>query len=306
MLFLMLEKLRLEKMAVSPLRPKGPPLNALRAFEAAGRLQSFALAGEELSVTPGAVSQHIKALEGWVGQPLFHRHAKGVTLSDSGQSLLADFTKAFDQLGEATRNLRNTATQTEIHIATMPSLAQLWLPKRLAKIRAAFPKIKLSVTAIETPPNLNRELFDISLFLREPTGAPTERILAPDTIYPVCAPEIAKSITELRHLQNHPLLTDNSWEGDWDIWVQSCSLSLPRPENGASYSLYSLALEEAKAGAGVLIGHECLVEASLVDVSLVRPFDDQATTPGALVLERPDARKSDDELAAIANMLAKD
>ena len=303
MLFLSLEKLRLEKMAVQPARPKGPPLNALRAFEAAGRLESFALAGEELSVTPGAISQHIKSVEGWVGTPLFKRQAQGVILTETGQNLLPHFTQAFDQLGEATRALRSTSLQTEIHIATMPSLAQLWLPKRLAKIRATFPEIKLSVTALETPPNLNRELFDLSIFLREPTGAATEHIIAQDVIYPVCAPTIANSLTELRQLRDHPLLTDKTWASDWETWVTGCNLTLPRPKDGATYSLYSLALEEAKAGAGILIGHECLVETSLRDGTLARPFGGQASTALALVLERPQARENDDTLERISGMI---
>ena len=292
-------------MAIDPARPKGPPLNALRAFEAAGRLQSFALAGEELSVTPGAISQHIKGLEGWVGTPLFQRHAKGISLTETGQSLLPYFTKAFDHLGEATRALRCIAPQTEIHIATMPSLAQLWLPPILAKIRAAFPNVKLSVTAMETPPNLDRELFDLSVFLREPSGTGNETILAKDVVFPVCSPDLGKDLTELRQLTDHPLLTDKSWQNDWDFWVQGCNLSLSRPKEGATYSLYSLALEEAKASAGILIGHKVLIEAALTDGSLIRPFGGQAITNNALVLEQPKGQKTEYDLKPIISMITE-
>ncbi|MEK6216720.1 MAG: LysR family transcriptional regulator, partial [Boseongicola sp.] len=178
-------------MSVSPPRPKGPPLNALRAFEAAARLGSFVGAAEELSVTPGAVSQHIKALEHWTKTPLFARHPKGVRLTQAGRALLPQFVLAFDHLGSAIRALQNSRPQTDIHVATMPSLAQLWLPPRLAALRSKMPNVKLSVTALETAPNLNRELFDVALFLKEPSGAASEIIIADDRIFPVCSAEVA-------------------------------------------------------------------------------------------------------------------
>ena len=82
-------------MAVSPLRPQGPPLNALRAFEAAARLGGFAAAAEELCVTPGAVAQHVKTLESWADALLFERRSQGVRLTAIGEHVLADFVSAF-------------------------------------------------------------------------------------------------------------------------------------------------------------------------------------------------------------------
>ena len=93
-------------MAVAPRRPKGPPLNALRAFEAAARLESYVSAAEELGVTAGAVSQHIKALEAWAETTLFERGARGVSLSSSGRKLTKEFTEAFDLLAAATQSLK--------------------------------------------------------------------------------------------------------------------------------------------------------------------------------------------------------
>lgn len=292
-------------MAVAPPRPKGPPLNALRAFEAAGRLESFVLAGEELSVTPGAISQHIKALEAWIDTPLFQRNANGVSLTDAGQSLLPQFTQAFDTLGKAVRALNAIRPTAEIHIATMPSLAQLWLPSRLARIRREHPDLQLSVTALETPPNLGRELFDLSLFLREPEGRDGETIICIDEVFPVCSPELAKDLTNFRQLIDHQLLIDRTWAEDWEIWIKSADVSLQRPKTGAAYSLYSLALEEAKAGAGILMGHGCLVESALDNGSLVRPFKHSASTGRSLTLEIPPGRKADASLCAVADMIAE-
>ncbi|EFO33384.1 HTH-type transcriptional regulator TrpI [Roseibium sp. TrichSKD4] len=126
-------------MAVAPPRPKGPPLNALRAFEAAARLGSFSLAALELNVSPGAVAQHVKAIELWAGASLFERHAQGVRLNQIGERVLPDFEAAFDLLADASRKLRLAAAPSEIRIAALPSVAQLWLSPRLPKIRRVIP-----------------------------------------------------------------------------------------------------------------------------------------------------------------------
>jgi len=151
-------------MAISPPKPKGPPLNALRAFESAGRLGGFSIAAEELHVTPGAIAQHVKALEGWFGADLFERRSQGVNLSALGESVLTDFSDAFDQLGAAVQTLHLRANPKHIRIAALPSIAQLWLSPRLPAIRTKAPDISISVTAMEHRPKLTREPFDLSIF----------------------------------------------------------------------------------------------------------------------------------------------
>ena len=108
-------------MSLDPPLPKGPPLNALRAFEAAARLGGFALAASELGVTPGAVAQHIKALEDWARMPLFRRKSQGVELTDQGRLICDDLSRAFDLIGTSVQNLRSGAEDSEIRIAALPS-----------------------------------------------------------------------------------------------------------------------------------------------------------------------------------------
>ncbi len=292
-------------MSVSPPRPKGPPLNALRAFEAAARLGSFSAAAEELSVTPGAVSQHIKALEQWTSTPLFDRGAKGVRLSAAGRALLPQFVSAFDQLGLAARALQDIRPKSEIHIATLPSLAQIWLPPRLADVRSKLPDVRLSVTALEAAPNLNRELFDIAIFIREPTGSGTETVISDDRIFPVCSPDLAEEVTSHEDLRKVPLIYDRSWQDDWRLWVAQAGADIDPVPDGPSYSLYSLALEEAKSGAGVLIGHECLVGPALRARQLVRPFSEIGVTGKSLVVEVPQAAADRNPVNTLIAALAK-
>ena len=126
-------------MAVAPPRIKGPHLNALRAFESAGRLQSFAAAADELGVTAGAVSQHVKSLEAWAEGELFVRNAQGVVLTPLGEELLPGFTRAFDQLSDAVQDLRTKSAPNKISIAALPSVAQLWLSEKLGRLRQIAP-----------------------------------------------------------------------------------------------------------------------------------------------------------------------
>lgn len=292
-------------MAVSPRRPKGPPLNALRAFEAAARHESFVLAANELGVTTGAISQHIKALEAWVGSALFVRRSNQVRLTDVGRSLLPEFVSAFDAIGRAVHALRSIKPATEIHIATLPSIGQLWLSERLAVIRRKFPDLQLSVTAVEAPPNLEREMFDLSLFIKEPGAAETETVLARDVIFPVCSKDLARRIREPRDLLQFARLLDLTWEGDWKHWADRAGLELPNARQVARYSLFSLALEEAKAGAGVLMAHAALVERALERGEVVRPLDLQHSTGKALTLAFSPNARDRKEIAAVAAVLTE-
>ena len=254
-------------MAVAPPRPKDLPLTALRAFEAAARLGGFAAASQELGVTPGAITAHIKSLEAVLGATLFERTARGVQLTALGHSVLPGFTEAFDGLGLAVQALRNEAAPSAVHIAALPSLAQLWLSPRLPSLRTAAPDISISITAMEAPPNLKRVPYDLSLFYgNDPRGA-----LAHDVIFPVCSPAMAAKLRSPEDLSQVSCLSDSTWVDDWGIWCRSAGSDfIPR---GPVFSLYTLAVEETVNGAGVLMGHEALVASHLASGELVAPFD---------------------------------
>lgn len=292
-------------MSVSPPRPKGPPLNALRAFEAAARLGGFANAADELCVTPGAVSQHVRSLEDWLGASLFERRSQGVRLTQLGADVAADLTGAFDKLGAAVQAMRGKSAQSVVHIAALPSVAQLWLSPRLPGIRAALPEISISVSAVEVPPNMAREMFDISLFIRRPRGAAQATMLAEDKLFPVCAPDVAEGLQQPADLAGAPLLHDATWAQDWQQWAGAVLPGQAGFDRGAQYSLYSIALEEARNGAGVLMGHECLVEMALARGELIAPFERRVSTGRALVMETAGTGMSA-AARAVARALSRD
>ncbi len=243
----------------------------MRAFEASARLGGFALAAEELRVTPGAVGAQIKALENEIGAPLFKRHAQGVELTAIGARALPRFVEAFDRLGEAVQELRQDAAPKRIHIATLPALAQLWLAPRLPALRAALPEIEVSVTAVETPPNLKRVPFDLCLFYTD--DVPTDGIrIAGDEILPVCTPELARRIRAPQDLLTMTCLTDSAWADDWSTWAAVALPGQAFTPRGPVFSLYAVAVEEALNGSGILIARKALVSRHLDAGDLVAPL----------------------------------
>ncbi|MBC2834743.1 LysR family transcriptional regulator [Paragemmobacter straminiformis] len=270
-------------MPVTPPRPKDLPLTALRAFEAAARLGSFALAAAELGVTAGAITAHVKALEATLGAALFQRTPRGVRLTPLGQTVLPAFTDAFDALGQAVQSLRSAAAPRTVHIATLPAIAQLWLSPRLPALRAAAPDIQISITALESPPNLKRTPYDLSLFYGpEPDGA-----ISHDIIFPVCAPAIAARLSGPADLARIPCLSDAVWSDDWALWLAAAGANITA--RGPVFSLYALAVEETVNGAGALIGHGDLISGHLARGTLVAPFPERLALPRYLRLwsERP-------------------
>lgn len=281
-------------MSIDPPRPRFPPLNALRAFEAAARLGGFTRAAEELCVTPGAIAQHIKTLEAWFAAPLFARSPRGVDLTPEAARALDDLSAAFDALGSAQRHLMAELGVARVHIAALPAIAQLWLAPRLPVFRAALPGLELSVTALEEPPNLAREPFDMALFFGEKGEA-----LVQDFCFPVCAPGLARDLTTPDDLARAPCISDSSWAGDWQDWLAACGARVA--VSGPSLSLYALAVEETLTGGGVLMGHDALIARYLESGELVRPFTASVPRP-SLRLTLPEGKQTK-AARQIANLL---
>ena len=264
-------------MAVSPPQPRSPPLNALRAFEAAARLGGFKAAAEELSVTPGAVTAHIKTLEHHLGATLFERHAQGVRLTALGARVAAPLGEAFDQLAHAVAFMRAQAQPHSVHLATLPAIAQLWLLPRLPLLREALPDITISVTAMEHPTDLKRSPYDLNLFFSKGNEG---IVLSEDVIFPVCAPALLPRLKTLGDLNDVPCVTDAVWSSDWADWLQQAQKPGRQPgpviqTRGPVFSLYALALDEALSGSAVLVAHACLVQHWLDNGRLVAPFRPQ-------------------------------
>lgn len=284
-------------MSVRPPRPRLPALNALRAFEAAARLESFAKAADELGVTPGAVTQQVRQFEAWLGFPVFRRLPQGVVLTDAAREALPRLTRGFDMLGQGVQALREARPSRPLAIAALPCIAQLWLSPRLPALQQAFAGLQVSVAAMEEVPDLRREPYDLTLFYGPSSGT--------DAILPVCAPALATRLATPADLERETLLHDAVWRHDWARW-----LSFAAPDagidaaRGPAFSLYSLALDAALAGAGVLMGRLSLIGPLLETGRLVAPFAHAMPTPDALAIACSSSSGAHRERQAVLDWLS--
>ncbi len=294
-------------MAAKPPRPRLPSLNGLRAFEAAARLESFVKAAEELGVTPGAVTQQIRQLEAALGLRLFLRLAQGVALTDAARDILPKLTRGFDTLAFAVQGLRDSHGQRAVTIAALPCIAQLWLSPRLAALQRSRPDLHISITAMEEPPDPRRDPHDLAIFYREPDAVPGALTLPDaDAILPVCAPALAATIASPADLAGQTLLHDGVWADDWARWLAFAGgAGAVDATRGPRFSLYSLALDAALSGSGILMGRTSLIDRHLADGRLVAPIPVAMPLRDRLTLILAPADRAHRDQAAIADWLLR-
>lgn len=275
-------------MSLIPPRPQPVPLNALRAFEVAARHSSFLRAAEELSVTPGAIAQQVRKLEGWAGVRLFERQPHGVKLTPHGRQVLARLTSGFEQIGEAARLLRQASGTMHLRLAALPAIAQLWLSPRVSDLRAALPGCEISIHALDERPCLTHGAFDLALYPASET-ADHQITLVSNSIVPIAAPGVASTIHTPEDLAGAVLIHDAMWHADWAQWCAAIGLQDVPVHSGPVYSLYSLAVERCLSGEGVLIGHTALLERHLREGTLVALFPEMAVARTPICLTIPSA-----------------
>ncbi|APG86415.1 glycine cleavage system transcriptional activator (plasmid) [Sinorhizobium americanum CCGM7] len=253
-------------------RRKLPPLNALRAFEVSGRRLNFRAAAEELGVTQGAVAQQVRALEDQLGLMLFQRFPRGLALTPQGAAYLADVTRAFDTLAEATGRL--LARPEAVTISVTPTVAAKLLIPRLAELNDALPEVELRTVATEALSDFDRDQVDIAVRLtRQPFPASLEaRLLFRQELVAVASPHLIKGLPlplTAEQLRKLPLLHDA--HSHWPVFLRSHD-KLP----GAVFNHTTLALDAAVAGQGVALACRAFVAADLEAGRLVQVTD--ATT----------------------------
>ena len=268
-----------------PLKPAPPAnlpsLNSLRAFEAAARLESFTRAAKELGTTSAGVAQHVKKVESWAEQSLFTRSARGVRLNHAGALALEHLTEGFAAIGRAGVALRaHRPHPSTVRIAALPAIAQLWVVPRMATIRRLLPGVEISVFATDTPPDLTREPYDVSIAY-EPV-ATGGGVAVSDELLVVAAPNIAAELTSPNDLAHHDLLHDSAWKDHWLLWLTHAGRSHIDHAAGSSFTLYAMAIDAALRGEGVLLGRHSLVEGHIQAGTLVSPFDLRVPTGDAL------------------------
>ncbi|QXG49326.1 transcriptional regulator GcvA [Pseudomonas viridiflava] len=253
-----------------------PPLNALRAFEAAGRLGSFKEAAAELHVTSGAISQSVRLLEDWLGSALFERHNRRVVLTAAARAYLAEIGPLLEQIALATARFRlpDPAPRTLL-VNALATFTLRWLVPRLDAFRATHPGIDVQVHTSNKAVESLKEPYDIIIRGGPDTlyGYRTRVFLREDRI-PVCSPALLKRLplNTPEDLKHHTLLHTSSLPRLWPDWLASASVPALQPAAGVVFDHFYLTLQAAIDGLGIAMGPAALVASDLQAGRLVMPF----------------------------------
>ena len=305
-----------------------PPLNALRAFEAAARHLSFKKAAKELHVTPGAVSHQIKLLEGHLGVSLFKRLTRALELTAEAQAMLPKVREGIESLHAAVERVRAREGACTLTVIAPPNFAARWLVPRLARFTNAHPNLELHVASrqamvdsrenggAEVPEADTREDAPVAM-VRFGTGHyPGARV---DEVFsavyvPVCSPRLLTGEHPLRKpadLRFHTLLHDDTVveEGarpSWSDWLQSVGVADVDATRGPHFSDAALAMDAAVEGMGVTLAMKPLLRTEIEAKRLAVPFDISAPTSYAYYLVTPEGGVGNRALDAFRKWLLEE
>jgi len=277
-----------------------PPLNAVRAFEAAARLGGFNAAGAELNVSANAVGRLVKLLEDWLGVSLFRRLPRGVVVTEAGGHYLARVGTLLDQLSEATADLRRLEASTVLKVSAMPSMVSRWLIPRLGRLTERHPELDVRIVASIARTDFTREEVDVAIRIGAGsyTGLRSDFLMSED-YFPVCSPELLSRGPPLREpadLAHHVLLHDECGCApclpdllDWTRWLAAIGVTTVDAQRGPRLSFSHMTLQAAAAGQGVALASSALLADDLSTGRLVKPFGDLAVrSPYAFFIVCPE------------------
>lgn len=255
-----------------------PPLNALRAFEAAARLLSISQAAAELNVTHGAISRQIRLLEDDLGLALFAKDGRGVKLTDSGLRLRESAGEAFARLRETCTELRQQTADAPFVLGCPGSLLARWFIPRLDRLNRDLPDLHLQLSASEGELDPRRPGLDATLWYAEPPWPADMRVfeLAAERIGPVLSPHHPRA-EALRGapataLLDEALLHTASRPQAWPAWAQAHGIEPGQLQTGQGFEHLYYLLEAALAGLGVAIAPQQLVADDLRQDRLLAPW----------------------------------
>jgi LysR family glycine cleavage system transcriptional activator len=254
-----------------------PPLNALRAFEAAARHESFTRAAEELCVTQGAVSHQVKALEAELAIKLFNRERQRLVITGAGRDYLTVVRDAFDRIAVGTERLIQRQGSGVLTVSTSPDFAAKWLVHRLGRFAEAHPEIDLRVSATMHHVDFARE--DVDLAVRHGDGNwPGHDVvrLSPEQLFAVCSPKLLAGRPRLARpsdVLKFPLLHLDDRKA-WSKWLEVTGVVHAEPSLGPVLNRASMVLDAAVDGQGIALARTTLAAWDLISGRLVRPFTD--------------------------------
>ncbi len=252
-----------------------PPLNALKAFEAAARHESFTRAADELNVTQGAVSHQVKALEAELGLQLFNRAPQKLMITEAGRDYLVVVRDALDRIAVGTERLLQRQSTGSLTVSTSPNFAAKWLVHRLGRFAEMHPSIDLRVSA--TLHHIDFAQEDVDVAIRHGDGVwPGLHVtrLCTEELFPVCSPRFLGGPHALRSPDDliHHTLLHLDHRQDWSKWLDVAGVTGADLSRGPILNQASMIVDAAVDGQGVALARTALVARDLISGRLVRPF----------------------------------
>jgi len=310
--------------SIARLTARTPPLNALRAFEAAARHLSFKNAARELHVTPGAVSHQVRLLEDHLGAPLFRRLTRALELTPEAEAMLPKVREGLESLFAAVQRARSRHETRPLTVVSPPNFAARWLVPRLARFTMAHPEIELHVASrqamVDTgaqpglvAPHAESAETPVAMVRFGSGNYPGNRV---DEVFsavyvPVCSPRLLRGEHALRSpadLRHHTLLHDDtvseeSTRPTWTDWLRSAGMHDIDGTRGPHFSDAALALDAAIEGMGVTLAIKSLLDADIGARRLAVPFDIAAPGGFAYYLVTPEAAAGDEAIETFREWL---
>lgn len=285
-----------------------PPLPTLRTFEAVARKGSFTLAARDLAITQSAVSHQIKALEEFLGVPLFWRHNPGIELTEDGKILLEAVRAGLDVILAATDRIRYRNQSGILTIAVPTAFAMWWLVPRLGRFATLHPNIEIRLSMLDhRSPDFVRDGLDAAIVSHPADRAPTDNeiFLFREESYPVCSPILLKQPREDKQfdLTGYTLIEEDPAPDQalaWSYWLERLKVSADNTQPRLRFSHYGVALSAAIDGLGVALGRSPMINAELEAGRLVRPYGDnvKALASHVYALTWPEGLATDQRLMA--------
>jgi LysR family glycine cleavage system transcriptional activator len=282
-----------------------PPLNALKAFEAAARSESFTRAAQELNVTQGAVSHQVKALEATLGIKLFNRERQRLVMTEAGRDYLAVVRDALDRIAAGTERLMQRQSSGVLTISTSPDFAAKWLVYRLGRFAESHPEIDLRVSAAAHQVDFAREDVDVAVRHGDGKWPELDAVrLCSERLFPVCSPKLVAGrnrIAAASDLLKFPLLRLDDWK-TWTRWFEAAGVA-DAVAHGPVLNRASMLIDAAVDGQGIALARTALAAWDILNGRLVRPIDVALKMPNTYWIVCPKATASVPKIATFRKWL---
>jgi len=286
-------------------RSRLPPLNAIKAFEAAARLGSFTRAARELNVTHGAVSRQIRLLEDWLGVRLFLRTSRNAVPTQAGTELLAEVSPALDRLAVASRQMQNRAGARGLHVSALPTFAMRWLIPRLPDFQRDHPGLELRIVTASTP--AEQFCMDVDAVISGPSrqsGWVGTRFLS-EIRLPVLSPDLMRRcpLRAPADLERHTLLHAATLRDAWPRWMAAAHVPDLTPARDKVFEHFYFAIQAALEGLGVVMGPLALISDELRAGRLLAPISEPALRTRGYFVYALEASRDAPAVAALRKWL---